>query len=452
MERVPVMKTLKTILAVTLLLSIAALARADADNYSAYYEFTGWPSSGNHPYGNLTLSADGTLYGVTEKGGANNKGFIFEFDPATSTVTPLHSFALNESEGYWPQGSLTLVGGMLYGMAYQGGTSLERGGTIFKIDPDNPATSFEVIHPFPDPGVWADGQQPGYGSLTYAGGLLYGTTVSGGASGVGTVFSIDPVTSAYSVVYPFNYYAADEGSRPWGSLTASADGTLYGMTQMGGNGVGTIFEIDPALPEDERLTAIHRLPADKSEGAYPYGSLTFSGDGNTLYGMTANGGTGAGDGNGMIFACDPDTLAVTPLYTFDGYPTEGAHPYGDLTLGADGMLYGMTYDGGIQTGESPAPYGTIFKFDPVTLTMTVLNTFYNWTEGDGANPYGSLTLSADGKTLYGMTSAGGTTDGYGTIFGYEVGGADVPEPSTLLLLLPFIRFGLKRMRAKKMIS
>jgi hypothetical protein len=31
----------------------------------------------------------------------------------------------------------------------------------------------------------------------------------------------------------------------------------------------------------------------------------------------------------------------------------------------------------------------------------------------------------------------------------DTGGADVPEPSTLLLLLPFIGFGLKKMRAKK---
>ena len=51
-------------------------------------------------------------------------------------------------------------------------------------------------------------------------------------------------------------------------------------------------------------------------------------------------------------------------------------------------------------------------------TPTVLASF-NGTDGEFAQ--GSLTLSADGSTLYGMASNGGA-NGYGTIFSIPVAG------------------------------
>ena len=48
---------------------------------------------------------------------------------------------------------------------------------------------------------------------------------------------------------------------------------------------------------------------------------------------------------------------------------------------------------------------------------------------DGTNPSGSLTLSADGSTLYGTTEAGGTNND-GTVFAISV---PVPEPAAVVL-------------------
>jgi uncharacterized repeat protein (TIGR03803 family) len=42
---------------------------------------------GAEPYGSLIQAVDGKLYGMTEDGGSNNIGVIFQFDPLTSTYT-----------------------------------------------------------------------------------------------------------------------------------------------------------------------------------------------------------------------------------------------------------------------------------------------------------------------------------------------------------------------------
>ena len=84
-------------------------------------------------------------------------------------------------------------------------------------------------------------------------------------------------------------------------------------------------------------------------------------------------------------------VTLTTLLSFNG--TNGESPSGSLTLSADGStLYGMTYDGGANDD------GTIFSIPVTGGTPTILFSF-NGTNGE--DPDGSLTLS--GSTLYGMT-------------------------------------------------
>ena len=100
-----------------------------------------------------------------------------------------------------------------------------------------------------------------------------------------------------------------------------------------------------------------------------------------------------------------DTFSV--LGTFNG--SNGSRPEAGLTLSADGKtLYGTTAGVGIFS-----PYiGNVFS-EPVTGgTPTVLYTFTGGIS-DGSSPYGALILS--GSTLYG-TAAGGGASGVGTVF------------------------------------
>jgi uncharacterized repeat protein (TIGR03803 family) len=150
-----------------------------------------------------------------------------------------------------------------------------------------------------------------------------------------------------------------------------------------------------------------------ADGIYPYGSLTLLGS--TLYGMTTAGGANSYEsdgGNGTIFQIDTATNAYSVLYSFGGPPSDGYDPWGDLTLSGT-TLYGMTLDGGANY------WGTIFKFNTANSVYTDL---YSPTYANGTYLYGSLALSADGSTLYGMTDSGGA-NGDGAIFQMNTGGS-----------------------------
>ena len=60
------------------------------------------------------------LYGMTGRGGSNDAGVIFSFDPAASTYTKLMDF--DYANGRYPYGSLVQASdGKLYGMTSEGG-------------------------------------------------------------------------------------------------------------------------------------------------------------------------------------------------------------------------------------------------------------------------------------------------------------------------------------------
>src|SRR5271156_792334 len=97
----------------------------------------------------------------------------------------LYSFQ-GGSDGTAPFASVINVGGTLYGTTYSGGAGCPAPGcgTVFSITPGG---SESVVYAFK--GGTGDGELP-KAALIDVGGTLYGTTVSGGAFGGGTVFSL----------------------------------------------------------------------------------------------------------------------------------------------------------------------------------------------------------------------------------------------------------------------
>ncbi len=200
---------------------------------------------GANPYGGLIMDAAGDLFGETSSGGATGKGCIFEI-PSGGSESVLYSFgASGPADGSVPAGSLSMdSAGNLYGATQYGGANGT--GTIFEL---TTAGTEVILHSFGAAGS-GDGDGPNGDLLINAAGDIFGTTASGGssrlsASGGGEVFEITP-TGTYSVLYEFGQSAASDGQSPHGGLIEDSSGNLYGTTVSGGtHGDGTVFRITP---------------------------------------------------------------------------------------------------------------------------------------------------------------------------------------------------------------
>src|SRR5687768_16605185 len=145
-----------------------------------------------------------------------------------------------------------------------------------------------------------------------------------------------------------------------------------------------------------------------TDGYTPWGELTVGPDG-FLYGTTINGGA---HNFGTIFRVDQFGLATT-LHSFGDVANDGRNPYGGLEIGPDGAFYGTTYNGGAHLR------GSIFKIT-ATGTYTLLRSLGAFDSScgcypDGYNPYDGLELGTDGL-LYGVAQHGGNNSQLGTIF------------------------------------
>jgi uncharacterized repeat protein (TIGR03803 family) len=192
-------------------------------------------SDGGEPFGgSLIKDSAGNLYGTAAGGGSQGSGTVFKLD-ATGTLTVLHSFPGNGSDGSSPYGTLVHdAAGDLYGITLSGGTF--NGGTVFKLDSTNTET---VLYSFS--GTGGDGTLPA-GVVGDRAGNLYGTTSSGGSSYFGTVFKLD----TYGAETILHSFSGTDGRFPELGLVRDSRGNLYGTAQYGGKyGGGVVFKITP---------------------------------------------------------------------------------------------------------------------------------------------------------------------------------------------------------------
>lgn len=109
---------------------------------------------------------------------------IFKANLDGSGFIVLHHFSDDSRDGIHPFGSLIFKGSLLVGMTYQGGSFGK--GTIFKINMNG--TGYAILHSFA--GATSDGSFL-ENSLILKNSILYGTTVNGGASSKGILFSLE---------------------------------------------------------------------------------------------------------------------------------------------------------------------------------------------------------------------------------------------------------------------
>ena len=246
---------------------------------------------GARPVSPLTVGSDGTLYGTTAAGGAIGNGAVFKVS-TSGALTILHSFGDDSvsNDGALPASGLVLgTDGILYGTTREGGAAGH--GTVFSMSTAGHVT---ILHSFDDGSVPDDGASPASTLVQGQDGNLYGTTMSGGTGGHGTVYKITP-TGQLTVLASSSYISGLQGG-----LTIAPDGNIYGVSLAGGSAnEGTVFEIDSL----NRLAVLHSFQDGSvtSDGAVPKGALIYVSDG-SLYGTTSQGGS---KGAGSIFEISP---------------------------------------------------------------------------------------------------------------------------------------------------
>jgi uncharacterized repeat protein (TIGR03803 family) len=133
---------------------------------------------------------------------------------------------------------------------------------------------------------------PGY---TYAGvtldssGNLYGTTVGGGAYGLGTVFELTRGSKGrWTEQVLHDFEGGNDGEAPYASPVLDTAGNLYGTTRYGGvSGNGTVFEL--TLTNGKWTDRVLYQFTGGKDGSQPWSGLILDATGN-LYGTTLDEG------------------------------------------------------------------------------------------------------------------------------------------------------------------
>lgn len=208
----------------------------DGTGLTVLRSFANNSTDGNTPFGRLVEGADGKLYGTNSAGGTANVGNVFSIGKDGTNYTILHQFTGGAMDGAAPYAALLLAAdGRLYGTASAGGANNH--GTVFGLNLDG--SGYATLKHFG--GGPNDGATPYYTGLVQKNGVLFGMTSGGGSFEAGTLFSLNPDGSGYTVVLNFGMDDADGRSPSLGFVHAS-DGMLYGTTHFGGHG-GTVFRL-----------------------------------------------------------------------------------------------------------------------------------------------------------------------------------------------------------------
>jgi uncharacterized repeat protein (TIGR03803 family) len=252
---------------------------------------------GCHPYSNLVFDAAGKLYGTTNSGGGgitegscdHGCGVVFQLSAQGGgwTESVLHSFRGRNNDGENPFAGLVMdSAGSLYGTTFSGGSVF--GGTIFRLTPNQGSWKESVLYNFRG---GRDGANPYAGLVFDHAGALYGTTVNGGISSVGTVFQLAPASGGKwkeSVLHSFAPGGTD-GFYPFDGVILDAAGNAYGTTQFGGalkrglKGTGTVFKLAPNSGGEWKEEIVFdfsaRERADQMQ-RNPFGGLVSDANGN----------------------------------------------------------------------------------------------------------------------------------------------------------------------------
>ena len=369
-----------------------------ANTCKAKYNFQGDYGQGKYGQGTLIENGSGVFYGVTNAGGSDNIGILFQYDVNTNTFTKKVDLVWASKGAYPVSGLMKASNGKVYGITSQGGV----GGTGALYEYDLTSSTFtKKVDVGDSTGTGSSfGISGNYATapLTQAkNGKLYGLTSEGGISSSGVLFEYDPVTGVYTKKLDFN--SMEDGGNPMGELLLASDGKLYGAADGGKFNLGVIYSVDPVTKQFQK-----EFDFKESTGFGPTSYLIEWQKGKLL--GTVDGGGASGWGG--FFEYTPKTKTYRILKNFD--TNTGNNPVGKLVQVDGKLLYGVTQSGGVNG------LGSLFSFDATSSIWTTLFSFVDSTIG--TYPYTSLAQI--GTKLYGTCGNGGVNPYDGTLFEYDL--------------------------------
>jgi len=371
---------------------------SSAQVFTNLHGFAGNTADGGFP--GAVVLANGTLFGVSTTGGTNNGGTLFKVSTNGTDYSLLYQFGASSGDGVSPNEPL-VIGATIFGTTSSGGA--DGVGTVYRVDTNG--ANYTVLRQFSLSG--SDPQTP-RAALVRSGSTLYGTSYSGGASGAGTVFKMDTNGANFAILHSFT-------NNPDGAYSQARllvqDATLYGVTSSGGtNFNGTVFKLNT---NGSGYSVIAHLSGGPSAGSPQAGLTMWS---NVLYGVSSIGGSGF---LGSVFSLATNGANFNIIHSFTN--SEGLSPQGALVADA-GQLYGTTIAMG-KNGD-----GMIFRMATNGANFTIIHDFTNAVSG--ANPKSQLAV--DGTTIFGVANGGGPAAN-GTLFRIQLLPIINTQPQSLVV-------------------
>jgi uncharacterized repeat protein (TIGR03803 family) len=350
--------------------------------------------NGTEPDGQLFIDSNGDLRGATVHGGtdptpANQIGTTYEIAKIAGGYATTPTFLADI-----PGGLNTLVGvpnlsadanGDLFGLMFSGGAN--HLGTIVEFPagggPEVELANFTVA---------TGASNPGGRLLVDASGNLFGTTLSGGDHGSGTVFELKTGTHTPTVLTSFGSGIVPSGS---GNLVEDAAGDLFGTT------TSSVFEV--------KKTGANSYAAPVSLVPFPVGTqigtLTIDSKGD-IFGTTVTGGE---NDDGTVFEIEktPTGYASTPTTLASFTPADGKLSLNrpkTLIVDANGDLFGTTDPSAQNSG------GVVFEIVRTSTGYESVPTIVSNFAGLGDGSLGANVVADANGNLFGTTQAGGVNN------------------------------------------
>jgi uncharacterized repeat protein (TIGR03803 family) len=214
-------------------------------NYSLLHSFAGWDGAAGLDSSPLTVDSAGNLYGSMQVSGGDCCGTVFKLG-TDGKLTVLYSFT-GGYDGNGPMGHVAVdAQGNVYGATFSGGTIVSMfgagagdPGVAFKIASDR---RFRVLHKFT-----GTAGSFGGGLVPDGSGNFYGTTALDGVSATGSAGSVYKITPDGKETDLFLFsYGGVNGCEPFGNVISDSAGNLYGTAiTCGAFGGGTVYELSP---------------------------------------------------------------------------------------------------------------------------------------------------------------------------------------------------------------